>query len=81
MQESRSKWRELVMRREEQYVGNGVMVMDVPGKRRNGRLKRRWMASIKHDSTETGSSLSEAVCAVGWMAILLNLVKSSESLR
>ena len=34
------------------YVGKTVMVMDVPGKRRKGRPKRRWLDSIKHDFTE-----------------------------
>ena len=43
-----------VMRKGKEYVGKRVVVMDVPGERRNGRLKLRWMDSIKHDLTEKG---------------------------
>ena len=45
-------WHGHVMRREEEYVGETVMVMDVQGRRREGRVKRRWMGSIRHDLTE-----------------------------
>ena len=48
VQESRLKWYGHVLRREEEYVGKRVMVMDVAGKRR-GRSKRRWLDNIKND--------------------------------
>ena len=41
------KWYGHVLRREDEYVGKRVMVMDVPGKRRRGRPKRRWLDSIR----------------------------------
>ena len=41
VQESRLKWYGHVLRREEEYVGKILMVMEVPGKRRRGRPKRR----------------------------------------
>ena len=41
LQESRLKWHGQVLRREEEYVGKLVMVMETPGKRRRGRPKRR----------------------------------------
>ena len=50
VQESRLKWH--VLRREDEYVGNRVMVMEVPGKRRRGRPKRRWLDSIRNDLSE-----------------------------
>ena len=37
VQESRLKWYGHVSRREDEYVGKRVMVMEVPGKRRRGR--------------------------------------------
>ena len=52
VQESRLKWYGHVSRREEEYVGKRVMVMDVPGKRRRGRPKRRWLDNIKNDLSE-----------------------------
>ena len=41
VQASRLKWYEHVLRREEEYVGKRVMVMEVSGKRKRGRTKRR----------------------------------------
>ena len=38
-----------VLRREDEYVGKRVMAMEVPGKRRRGRPKRRWLDSIRND--------------------------------
>ena len=52
MQESRLKWYEHVLRREDEYVGKSVMAMEVPGKRRRGRPKRRWLDSIRNDLSE-----------------------------
>ena len=46
-------------RREEEYVGMSVMVVEVPGKRRRGRPKRRWLDNIKNDLSER--ELSEEV--------------------
>ena len=53
VQESRLKWHGLVLRREEECVGKRVMVMEVPGKRRRGRPKRKWL-----DNEEEGQRLS-----------------------
>ena len=47
VQESRLKWYGRVLRREDEYVGKRVMVMEVPGKRRKGRPKRMWLDSIQ----------------------------------
>ena len=46
-------------RREEEYVGMSVMVVEVPGKRGRGRPKRRWLDNIKNDLSE--SELSKEV--------------------
>ena len=60
VQESRLKWYGHVLRREEEYVGKRVMVMEVPGKRRRGRPKRRWLDNIKKDLSERELSGEEA---------------------
>ena len=52
VQESRLKWYGHVLRREDEYVGKRVMAMEVPGKRRIGRPKRRWMDSIRNDLSD-----------------------------
>ena len=49
--ESMLEWYGHSMRREEEYVGESVMVMEVQGKRMKGRPKWRWVDSIKHNLT------------------------------
>ena len=60
VQESRLKWYGHVLRREEEYVGKRVMVVEVPGKRRRGRPKRMWLDNIKNDLSERELSGEEA---------------------
>ena len=52
VQESRLKWYGHVLRREDEYVGKRVMGMEVPGKRRRGIPKRRWMDTIGNDLSD-----------------------------
>ena len=54
VQESRLKCYGHVSRREDEYVGNIVMGMEVPVKRRRGRPMRRWLDSIRNDLSERG---------------------------
>ena len=60
VQESRLKWYGHVLRREEEYVGKRVVVLEVPGERRRGRPNRRWLANIKKDFLERKLSGEEA---------------------
>ena len=46
------KWYWQVLRRGDKYVGKREMGMDVPGKRRRGRPKMRWLDNIKNDLSE-----------------------------
>ena len=52
VQESRLKWYGHVQRREGECIGKRVVAMEVPGKRRRGRPKRRWLDSIRNDLSE-----------------------------
>ena len=52
VQENRLKLYGHVLRGEEEYVGKRVMVIEVPGKRRRGRPKRRWSDNIRNDFSE-----------------------------
>ena len=60
VQESRLKWYGHVLRREDEYVDKRMMAMEVPGKRRRGRPKQRWLDNIKNDLSERELSGEEA---------------------
>ena len=49
MAEGRLSWYEHVMRRDQEYVGRKVMEMELPGKRKKGRPKRRFLDVAKED--------------------------------
>ena len=66
VQESRLKWYGHVSRREDDYLGKRVMGMEVPGKRRRGRPKRRWLDSIRNDLSERGLSEEDAQDRPRW---------------
>ena len=59
VQEVRLTWYQHALRREEEYVGMRVMVMEVPGKRRRGRPKRRWLGIIRNDFSKRELSWEE----------------------
>ena len=59
VQEMRLKWYGHVMRREEHYVGSRAMEMNVQGRRKRGRPKRRWLDKVKDDIKEKGLSADE----------------------
>ena len=66
VQESRLKWYGHALRREDEYVGKRVMGMEVPGKRRRGRPKRRWLDSIRNDLSERELSGEDAQDRAKW---------------
>ena len=70
VQESRLKWYGHVSRREDEYVGKRVMEMEVPGKRRRGRPKRRWLDSIRNDLSERGLSEEDAQDRPRWRRLI-----------
>ena len=52
VQESRLKWYGVFIEKVMYTLGKRLMVMEVPGKRRRGRPKRRWLDSITNDLSE-----------------------------
>ena len=42
------------MRRDQEYVGRKMMKIELPGKRRRGRPKRRFLDVVKEDMKEVG---------------------------
>ena len=54
VRESRLRWYGHVKRREDAYVGRRVLEMELPGKRKVGRPKRRFMDAVKEGMKEVG---------------------------
>ena len=55
MREGRLRWYGYVMRRDQEYVGRRVMEMELPGKRKKRRPKRRFLDVVKEDMGEVGA--------------------------
>ena len=73
VQESRLKWYWHVLRREDEYVGKRVMAMEVPGKRRRERPKRRWLDSIRNDLLERELSREDAQDRTRWRRLIRHI--------
>ena len=52
MKEARIRWFGHVFRRDEEYVGKGVMEMELPGRRRRQTPKKRFLNTVKERSEE-----------------------------
>ena len=66
VQESRLRWYGHGLRRGDEYVGKRVMGMEMPGQRRRGRPKRRWLDSIRNDLSERELSVEDAQDRPRW---------------
>ena len=55
MREGRLRWYGHVMRRDQEYVRRKMMEMELPGKRKRGRPKKRFVDVVKEDMGEVGA--------------------------
>ena len=55
MRKGRLRWYGHVMRRDQEYVGRKMIEMKLPGKRKRGRPKRRFLDVVKEDMGEVGA--------------------------
>ena len=56
MREGRMRWYGHVIRRDQEYVGRKRMEMELPGKRKRGRPKRRFLDVLRKDMGEVGAT-------------------------
>ena len=55
MREGRLRWYRHVMRRHQEYVGRRIIEMELPGKKKRRRPKRRFLDVVKEDMGEVGA--------------------------
>ena len=70
MREGRLRWYGNVMRRDQEYVEKKMMEMELPGKRRRGRPKRRFLDVVKEDMGEVGAKETNIEDKKVWRMII-----------
>ena len=59
-------WYEHVKRREEGYMGERIMEMAMPSRRKRGRPRRRWMDLAREDMERVGANKGDEIDWVKW---------------
>ena len=70
IREGRLRWYGHVMRRDQEYVGRKMMEMELPGKRRSGRPKRRFLDVVKEDMREVGAKETDVEDRKMWRMMI-----------
>ena len=70
MSESRMRWYGHVMRRDQEYVGRKMMEMELPGKRKSKRPKRRFLDVVKEDMGEVGAKETDVEDRTVWRKMI-----------
>ena len=66
LRDVRQRWYGRVKKREENYVGKRMTEMSVPGRRKRGRPRRRWMDLAREDLERVGVRDGGEVDRVKW---------------
>ena len=67
--EQRLRWYGHVKGREEPYIGQRMLAMVPPGKRRSGRPQRRYMDNIREDMRKLGSKETDTQDRGRWRSV------------
>ena len=70
MREGRLRWYEHVMRKDQEHVRKRMIEMELPGKRKKGRLKRRFLDVVKKDMGEVGATEKDIETRTLWKKII-----------
>ena len=70
MREGRLRWYEHVMKRDQEYVGRKMMEMELPGKRKRVRPKRRFLDFVKEDMGKVGAKEKDVEDRKMWRMII-----------
>ncbi|MCJ8729789.1 hypothetical protein PDJAM_G00110470 [Pangasius djambal] len=70
VREARLRWFGHVQRRESEYIGRRMLDMELPGRRRRGRPKRRYMEVINEDMKLVGASVEHAEDRDRWRVMI-----------
>ena len=60
------------MRMEEEYIGKRMLRMELPGRRKRGRPKRRFMDAVKEDMRVAGATDDIVWDRLEWRRKILN---------
>ena len=70
MREGRLRWYGHVMRRDQEYVGRKMIEMELPGKRRRVKPKRRFLDVVKEDMGEVGAKKTDVEDKKVWRMMI-----------